>query len=197
MKIDSQTQMRKVNHYWKKFGIFVIFIILSIVGSIFLIDKINPYIQEWQQYGYLAIFLGALAANATVVFPATFMTFIIPLAVSLASQTDLFSVAIVYAFGATLGEGVGYILGRGGKRIILDKNNGLLFKKAESWLERWGKWAIIGLSAQPIIPFDIIGIVAGALKYPWWKFLIYCFIGRIPKYILIIGFGFELWKIFT
>jgi membrane protein YqaA with SNARE-associated domain len=197
MEIDSRvTKVGKVNHYWKKYGIFALFIILGVIGSIFLVERINLFLKGWEQYGYLGVFLSALATNATVVWPAPFIGFVLPLSVSLASQTNLFSVAVVYALGATLGEGVGYILGRGGKRI-LNKDDGLLYHRAEKWLKIYGKWAIVGLSFQPILPFDIVGIVAGALRYPWWEFLIFCFLGRIPKYLLMIGFGFELWQIFT
>ena len=149
-----------------------------------------------KQYGYLGVFLSALAANATIVLPAPFMSFTIPFAISLASQTNLIVVVLSYALGASLGEGVGYLIGRGGKRMLNDRENGL-YQRVEKWVKKHGNWAIIILSFQPIFPFDFVGLAAGAIKYPWWKFLLFCFIGRIPKYLILIGGGFEIWKFFS
>ena len=149
-----------------------------------------------KQYGYLGVFLSALAANATIVLPAPFMSFTILFAISLASQTNLIVVVLSYALGASLGEGVGYLIGRGGKRMLNDRENGL-YQRVEKWVKKHGNWAIIILSFQPIFPFDFVGLAAGAIKYPWWKFLLFCFIGRIPKYLILIGGGFEIWKFFS
>lgn len=187
------TETKVSNHYWVKCGIGIAIAVAIIVGGVFLVDLMKPYLKWLGQYGYLGIFLGAFIGNATIIFPAPFMSIIFPLAIGLASQTDPFSVSIVYAFGATLGEGIGYIVGRGETRI-LNKEESALYQKAEGWLNKRGKWAILGLSFQPIFPFDVVGIVAGALKYPWWKFLFFCFLGRIPKYLIIVGGGFEFWK---
>lgn len=189
--------LKRKNKHWIKYGVFILLVVLLIIGSVFLAKEINPYLEWLGKYGYLGVFLGALAANATVIFPAPFMGITFPLAIGLASQTDPFSVSVVYALGATLGEGTAYILGRGGKRI-LNKKESLLYQKAEKWLNKYGKWwAIMILSAQPIFPFDIVGIVAGVLRYSWWRFLIFCFLGRIPKYLIVIWGGFELWKIIS
>ncbi len=190
----KMVKTRRLNHYWVKYGVGIAFVIAIMVGGIFLVDLISPYLKWFGQYGYLGIFLGAFLANATIIFPAPFMSIIFPLAIGLASQTDPFSVSVIYALGATFGEGIGYIIGRGETRI-LNKEESLLYRKAEGWLNRHGKWAIVVLSLQPIFPFDIVATVAGALKYPWWQFLFFCFLGRIPKYLFIIGGGFEFWKL--
>lgn len=178
---------------WKKYIKIIIILLISAVGSFLLIRLAEPVLNQWQQFGYLGVFLSSLAANATIILPAPLMSFTFPFAANLANQTDLFSVAVVYAAGATLGEGVGYLIGRGGKKIL--GNNNPHYQKAEGWLKKHGKWTIFVLSLQPIFPFDIVGIVAGTLKYSWWKFLIFCFLGRVPKYIFLIGGAFEIWKI--
>jgi len=186
--------IKKLNRRWLKYGVGTALAVAIVVGGIFLIDLTSPYLKWLGQYGYLGVFLGAFLANATVILPAPFVSITFPLAIGLASQTDPFSVSAVYALGATFGEGIAFLLGRGGKKV-LNKDENLLYQKAERWLNKYGKWwAIMILSAQPVFPFDIVGIVAGALKYPWWKFLIFCFLGRIPKYLIIIGGGFEFWK---
>ncbi len=177
-----------------KWLIFILIVILGIAASALLAEKINPYVRWLGNYGYLGILVGAFAGNATIVFPAPFLSFILPLAVTLASQNNLVLVVLIYALGATGGEMMGYILGRGGKHI-LNKDDEWLHRKAEKWLARYGSWAIMVLTFQPIFPFDIVGIVAGTLRYPWWKFFIFCFLGRVPKYLFLISGGFELLKL--
>jgi len=180
----------------KKYLKVIFLIILVSVGSFFLLNKFSFALEGLKQYGYLGVFLSALAANATIVLPAPFMSFTILFAISLASQTNLIVVVLSYALGASLGEGVGYLIGRGGKRMLNDRENGL-YQRVEKWVKKHGNWAIIILSFQPIFPFDFVGLAAGAIKYPWWKFLLFCFIGRIPKYLILIGGGFEIWKFFS
>lgn len=149
----------------------------------------------WEEYGYLGVFLLAFIANATIILPMPLIGISVPLAVKLAVQTNLFSVVLIYALGATLGEAIGYFIGLGGKKITNIEGISY-YQKAKGWLKRYGKWAILGLSFQPVLPFDIIGIVAGTLKYPFWEFFIFCFLGRIPKYLILVGSGLGIWQMF-
>jgi len=177
---------------WVKYGVFIV---LTAVIIWFVAEKLTPYLKEWKEYGYLGVFLTSFFTCATIILPFPLVGFSISLALAVASQTDPFSVALVYALGATLGEGIGYIVGLTGKKI-LNTEELLFYKRAERWLQKYGKWAIAGLSFQPILPFDIVGILAGTLKYPLWEFLFFCFLGRIPKYLIMILFGSEVWRIF-
>ena len=38
-------------------------------------------------------------------------------------------------------------------------------------------------SLVPFFPFDLAGIVAGALRFPFWKFFLLCWLGRTLLYI--------------
>lgn len=179
----------------KRWTVYGSLIVLAIIGSGLLAGKLSPWLKGWEGYGYFGVFLVSFVVNTTIILPAPFMGVTLSLAIGLASRTDLFSVALVYALGATFGEGIGYLLGFAGKKVMGIEGTPA-YRKAENWLKKYGKWAIIGLSFQPLFPFDIVGIVAGTLKYPFWKFLIFCFLGRIPKYLIMILAGFETWKIF-
>lgn len=171
------------------------FIVLTVAIIWLLAGKLTFYLQEWKKYGYLGVFVISFFTCATVILPFPFAGLSISLAVSLASQTDPFTVALVCALGATLGEGVGYIVGRTGKKILNVKEM-TLYQRVKGWLQKHGKWAIIGLSFQPIFPFDILGIIAGTLRYPFLKFLLFCFLGRIPKYLIIVLLGSEILNFF-
>lgn len=206
-----------------RWTLFVLLTIVMIVLSGFFGKLIGPHLRGWEELGYIGVFLGALLGNATIVFPVPFLAFIGPLAMGLVDQTGYLPVVLTYAAGATLGESTSYILGRAGRKILgnnaknTDKNNnsfslirrvwevqyGLkddiervgLTGKIEQWLRKCGGLIIFALAFQPIFPFDIAGIVAGGAKYPYWKFLLFCFLGRIPKYWILLVSGFEVWKI--
>jgi uncharacterized membrane protein YdjX (TVP38/TMEM64 family) len=51
------------------------------------------------------------------------------------------------------------------------------------WVKRWGAVAIFIFTVVPFFPFDLVGIAAGALRYPFWKFLLVCWLGRTLLYI--------------
>jgi membrane protein YqaA with SNARE-associated domain len=69
-------------------------------------------------------------------------------------------VGIVSGVGGTIGEMTGYLLG-------------YIF--------------ILALIPNPL--FDIAGAVAGLLRFPLWKFLLFGTAGRIPKHILFAYIG--------
>jgi uncharacterized membrane protein YdjX (TVP38/TMEM64 family) len=92
------------------------------------------------------------------------------------------------SLGATLGEFSGYFFGYLGKRISIDENTPG-YKMVHGWLVKYGMWAITLLSFQPIIPFEIGGFIAGAVKMPINRFLPAIWIGKFPKYLMLIYLG--------
>lgn len=58
-------------------------------------------------------------------------------------------------------------------------------KRIPIWLEKYGGLAIMGLAFFPS-PFDFLGVLLGSMRYPWWKFWLFTFLGRVPKYIIAI-----------
>jgi uncharacterized membrane protein YdjX (TVP38/TMEM64 family) len=82
----------------------------------------------------------------------------------------------------------GYYAGYLGKRIVhLENVPG--YERLAGWMKRYGPWGILLISLQPVLPFDIAGLLAGASKLPVWKFLLPCWAGRFPKYLLACYLG--------
>jgi membrane protein DedA with SNARE-associated domain len=54
------------------------------------------------------------------------------------------------------------------------------------WFKLWGPWAIIGASFMPI-PFKILAITAGAVKMPFYSFILAAFLGRGARFFLVSG----------
>ncbi len=81
--------------------------------------------------------------------------------------------------------------GYSGQAFISQKNN-RLYIRLEKWLSRWGTPAIFLLSVFPFA-FDIVGAIAGALRFPVWKFFIACWWGRTILYVLVAWAGALGW----
>lgn len=85
--------------------------------------------------------------------------------------------------------------GLSGVKEAQEKINRGASGKMENWLKKHGGLAVFLLALQPFLPFDLAGLVAGKMKYNYLKFCFFCFLGRMPKYFIIIillkaGIGF-------
>jgi len=148
--------------------------LLSVIGITLYIYSIRDRVEEFKQFGYAGIFLIALMANATVLLPAPGVAIVYamgavfnPLGVGLAAGT-----------GGALGELSGYFAGFSGQAIIERTD---IYNRFQPWVEKYGGWAILFLSAIPNPFFDIAGIAAGIAKMPLRTFLIFTWVGQLIK----------------
>ncbi len=148
--------------------------LLSVVGISVFIFSIRDRVHEFAAFGYPGIFLIALLANATVFLPAPGIAVVFamgnifhPLGVGLAAGT-----------GGALGELSGYLAGVSGQTVM---ERSQLYKKIHPWVEKYGPWTILVLSAIPNPMFDLAGVAAGAVRMPLWQFLLFCWIGQLIK----------------
>jgi len=156
--------------------------LLAVIGITVFIYSIRDRVEEFEQFGYFGIFLIALMANATVLLPAPGVAIIYamgavfnPLWVGLAAGT-----------GGALGELSGYLAGFSGQAVV-EKTN--IYNRFHPWVEKYGGWAILVLSAIPNPFFDIAGIAAGIAKMPLKTFLIFTWVGQIIKMTLFAVAG--------
>lgn len=148
--------------------------LLSVIGITLYIYNIRDRVEDFKQFGYAGIFLIALMANATVLLPAPGVAIVYamgavfnPLGVGLAAGT-----------GGALGELSGYFAGFSGQAIIERTD---IYNRFQPWVEKYGGWAILVLSAIPNPFFDIAGIAAGIAKMPLRTFLLFTWIGQLIK----------------
>jgi len=151
----------------------VLALVVVIGLSIWLVIN-RERIEGLAALGYPGIFLVSALLNASLFLP-------LPTGVVISMMGAVFNpigVAIAAGSGATLGEISGYLAGFSGQPVMerLDRQ-----QKLESWIKRYGGWAIILLAFIPNPFFDAAGMIAGALKMPLWRFLIYCWIGKCLK----------------
>jgi membrane protein YqaA with SNARE-associated domain len=172
------------------------------IGSALLVRSFMPDMAALGRYGYAGTFLLGFVINATVLLPPVLMGVTFPPVAEFASQANFAFVAGAYAAGATLGELSGYAVGRGGIRFLKAPGslresslaNNALARKLRYLLRKSWLWIVL-LAIVPFPPFDTAGIVAGAMRYPVWKFLIACFAGRVVKYVVVLFLWEFLWRL--
>lgn len=81
--------------------------------------------------------------------------------IATATRWNPLLVSLFASLGGALGELSGYYAGYLGKKIAIAEHiKG--YDKVAGWINKYNLWAIFFLALQPILPFDISGMVAGA-----------------------------------
>lgn len=147
---------------------------LAVIGITIYIYSIRSRVEEFKEYGYFGIFLVALFANATVLLPAPGVAIIY----AMGHVFNPFGVGIVAGTGGALGELSGYLAGFSGQAVIERTD---VYDRFKPWVDKYGGWAIMVLSAIPNPFFDVAGIAAGIAKMRMRTFLFSTWIGQIVK----------------
>jgi membrane protein DedA with SNARE-associated domain len=163
--------------------------ILSRVGALLFAVAITVGIYVFRDsfrhlasLGYIGIFLLSILANATIILPAPGVAFVF----GMGAVFNPFFVALAAGAGAAIGELSGYIAGYSGQAII---QRSRYEQQLEGWMRKNGGWTIMIFAFIPNPLFDIAGMIAGMLKMPLWKFLLFCWIGKTLKMFLFAYAG--------
>lgn len=172
----------------RRWLLLAIVIILAVVLS-YALFRLSDYFEGFERYGYIGAFLVAFIATSSVIFPVPGFVVIWAMAVNPAFSWPW--VALAAAIGAGLGEFTAYLVGYAGKKVIALEQS-TWYKRAEGWMRRHGSITIFVFALLPILPFDPIGIAAGTLRFPFWKFILATLAGRLPRtfigcYLFILG----------
>ena len=156
----------------------------------------SPHVAELAKYGYLGAFLLTLVCSATILFPTPGFIVIFAMVVSPAFSWPL--VALAAGAGGGLGESTAYFAGYGGN-VIIAPEQWKKYRRAEEWTRRYGGIAIFLFSLAPFLPFDVAGLAAGAMRYPFWKFLTATLAGRLIRSFVecyLFYLGWLIWPVF-
>jgi len=148
--------------------------IVLIVAAFGATVYFREHIQQIERLGYAAVFLVGLVANATIILPLPGLA----VTSAMGAVCNPWIVGIVGGVGQALGELTGYMAGYSGQTWV-DENP--TYRRLTRWMQRHGVWPIFVLASIPNPLFDIAGLAAGALRFPWWKFLLSCLAGEIVK----------------
>jgi membrane protein DedA with SNARE-associated domain len=131
------------------------------------------FIQVW---GYLGLFVVEIIGSASIIFPAP--AFAINFILGGTPGFNPWLVGIVAGVGAAIGEITGYGVGRGSREVI-EKKYGKWLTKTRKWMESHGDFLIIFVFAATPLPHDVVGMLSGAVEYPFKKFFLATLIGKI------------------
>ena len=138
--------------------------------------KVQPLVQR---YGYGAAVLAVMVEGVGI--PAPGQTLLMASALEAAAgRMHLVWVLLFVTLAATVGNSLGYIIGRWGGRLVLEKLpvNAQRRHSLESLFARRG--GVVILFARFLDGLrQLNGIVAGSLRMPWWVFTAYNVAGAL------------------
>jgi len=189
MCYNAEDKMDKRDWIKKKFiPLLTLFLVIAIMVGIFYFYKHYPdRVEELKKYTYLGAFLISLTLNATVILPAGNIGIVFTLGAAPASATI---VGLAAGAGAVIGEITSYMAGYSGRGIA---QRSKVYSRVEGWMKKRGAMTIFIMSLVPFI-FDLAGIAAGALRFPFWKFFLLCWLGRTILYIVVALLGAWGWE---
>ncbi len=161
---------------------FRILVVLAVLGLSVAIFALRDQFAEMAAIGYPGIFLVSLLGNATIVLPAPSLALVF----AMGSALPPIFVGLAAGAGEALGELTGYAAGFGGRAVIENRKT---FLRLEAWMRRAGGITIFVLSVIPNPFVDLAGMCAGALRYPVWRFLLACWLGKTLKTTLVAWAG--------
>jgi len=173
--------------------ILAISIVILISVALYFYGRNPERVGELRNYGYLGAFLISLIGNASILLPGIALWLLTGLGVVLYSSAGIVApiiVGLAGGAGAALGEIVGYMAGYSGRGII---ENRKLYDRLSAWVRRWGTIAIFIFALVPLF-FDLVGLAAGALRFPLWKFILVCWVGRTVLYVVFVALAALGWE---
>ena len=148
--------------------------LFAVVGVTLYIYSIRDRVEQFAGFGYPGIFLIALLANATILLPAPGVAVIY----AMGAIFNPFGVGLAAGLGGTIGELSGYLAGFSGQAVVERMD---IYNRIKPWVDKYGGWAILVLSAIPNPFFDVAGIAAGIAKMPLGSFILFSGVGQLIK----------------
>jgi membrane protein YqaA with SNARE-associated domain len=174
---------------WFKDKIIPPLVIIFVIAITVILFLYRERVSELGNYGYLGAFLVSMIGNATIILPTPSFLVLIALGASL----NPLLVGLSGGVGGALGEMTCYLLGYGGHQVV---QNRWFYDKAVQWVNKWGVLAFFVFASTPL-PFDVVGMVAGLLRFPFWKFFLALLCGKIIKYVVLAYAGALGWEAVT
>ncbi len=160
-------------------------VVVITVGIFLYRDRIS----ELGVLGYPGVFVVSMVWNSTVLVPIpSFWTYFF-----LGQMFQPALVGLAGGSGAAVGELTSYLAGYSGRVILQGQRRIKMYDRVENWVKKWGFIVIFGFNLVPFFPFDLVGIAAGATRFPLWKFYLACLAGRTLSYGFIAWFGSQGW----
>ncbi|MFC2067274.1 VTT domain-containing protein [Chloroflexota bacterium] len=174
--------------------LLTLLLIIVISVALFFYGRNPQVVAELGEYRYLGAFLISLIGNASVLLPGIVLPILTALSVDFYQASGWLPGPILIGFaggaGAAIGEIVGYMAGYSGHGIVKNRER---YQKFEKWVRRWETVAIFVFSLVPLF-FDLVGLTAGVIRFPLWKFILICWLGRSLLYVTFMVLAALGWQ---
>lgn len=160
------------------------------------VHYLEPLVQN---YGAIGIFLSSIIEEVIAPIPSSLVVFTGSLLVtkgltgSAAVIAILLKVMIPASAGLAIGALFPYFLARIGEKVAIDRFGKYLgirwsaVEKAQRWAQqsRSDEWIIFVSRAIPGMPSLAVSLVCGLLRIPVREFLLWSFLGALPRNLLL------------
>lgn len=170
--IPAQASRSPLARYLPLLGMAV----FSVLVAVFLLLA-QERLKGLGDWGYAGAFAAMLVNNATIVLPAVGQLVVAGLSASL----DPLLLGVVGGVGGTIGELTGYVLGVTGRRVVSAE----VVERRLRRIPRRAFGPALFLFAVTPLPFDVVGILAGTMRFPIWRFLLWVGAGKILNTVAI------------
>jgi uncharacterized membrane protein YdjX (TVP38/TMEM64 family) len=142
----------------------------------------RQHLMGLQGMGYLGVFLGNVVASSSLVVPVPGLA----ATMGAALLWNPFLVGLAGATGSAVADAAGYLIGVSSHKVV-DGHLGhrRWYARIEAWMERRGFLTLFLFAAIPNPMFDVAGIVAGSMGYPFKRFAVACWLGKATKFVLL------------
>ena len=154
-----------------RLGLFLVVVGLAL-AAFFLREQLT-----FHQVGYAGLALTVIVASGGLVLPVPALA----TACTAGALLNPLYVGLIAGSAGTLGELTGYYLGYSGQGVL---EGNRFYVKMEGWMRRRGLLLLFLVSLIPNPFFDVVGIAAGALRYPIWRFLGVVLVGKGMKFLI-------------
>lgn len=163
------------------------YVVLSVIAALIVFSVaiyfLSGLLGDVETYGYLGVFLISAMASAVIIIPIPAIAIVF----GMGAVLNPWLVGLMAGLGEPIGELVAYMAGYSGR--IAMENRGF-YVRLSKWMERRGSLVLFLFSAIPNWFFDIVGVAAGALRYPLWKYILVVFLGKTVKGWLVAFAGY-------
>jgi uncharacterized membrane protein YdjX (TVP38/TMEM64 family) len=162
--------------------------LVFVVGLSVTMYLFRERVRELAAFGYPGIFLVSVATNATLILPVPGVL----ITSMMGAVFNPFWVAIAAGSGSAVGELSGYLAGFSGQGVV---ENSRVYNKISEWIQKYGAPVIFILALIPNPVFDVAGMIAGMMKMPFFKFFVWCLLGKILKMMAFAYLGNQTIKL--
>lgn len=136
-----------------------------VIATVFLALDPRPFVR----LGYMGVFVYSLFGTGTLIVPL------------LSAQLNLYLLALAAAAGMAINDSLSWWVGRNGEEVV---PWGKKSEKLAAGVKKYGTAALFFWALIPF-PYDAVGLIAGYLGVPWWKFVAATFAGRVVRFVII------------